>query len=343
MYPPKNTPPTMPACALLSDHSSRSCGSSAANVENPSIEQTCAAIRIGTVRMRARVLPKNSQSLSRLRRPRLVPGPLDDLLRQAHRDGGPHGGDNLLPDRSVAARHLVRLVDRTPDGDPQPLRLLGDLLPLVRAVDREPDSSQQQHHHRAGTDEDHRMLAHLQLHVRQLVAAPIQLRQRAVEARAQVLDVALDLPRSALLSSGRRAVPLFHARRSFAHSTSSLRLRRVASSGFLTRFPHPTRPATVPTASTTPATISAAAHSGMTLPRASAMATSIRLTAQIAQRPATPSPFTIATSFFTSARSSDLASSISFLASWVAFSITCPIGSRFDIPSTDIGTAVCRP
>src|SRR5205085_9061569 len=51
MYPPKNIPPTMPACALLSDHSSRSCGSSAANVENPSIEQTCAAIRIGTVRM----------------------------------------------------------------------------------------------------------------------------------------------------------------------------------------------------------------------------------------------------------------------------------------------------
>src|SRR5438105_8903382 len=47
-YPRKNMPPTVPACALVSDQPSRSCGSSAAKVANPSIEQTCAATRMAT-------------------------------------------------------------------------------------------------------------------------------------------------------------------------------------------------------------------------------------------------------------------------------------------------------
>ena len=107
-------------------------------------------------------------------------------------------------------------------------------------------------------------------------------------------------------------------------------------------MPQPISPATVPTANTTPATISAAAHSGITVPSASAQATSISPTVQSAQRPATPSPLAIASSALMSERSSLFASSISFFASWVALSITCPISSRFDRSCIAAGTAVCN-
>src|SRR3989441_665758 len=319
MYPPKNMPPTSPACALVSDHSSRSCGSSAANVAKPSREQRSATIRRETGCMRSGdTIRKPPCQLDwhelRMLFPdlRLLPGAPNELLGQAHGDGRADRGDDLLPDRRVAARHLLRRFHRAADGDPQPFRLRRQLLPLPRTVDRVPHPAEHHDQHRAGADEHRRMLAHLQLHVGQLVPPAVQLCQRPVQPSAQVLDVALDLPRRPRPGRGALVV---HARRSFAHSASSFRVRRVASSGVLTRLPHPISPAAVPTASTTPATTSAPAQSGITFPSASAQATSIRLTAQMAQSPATPRPFTIATSFWTSARSSDLASSISFFAS----------------------------
>src|SRR5438874_1664021 len=331
-------PPTSPACALVSDHSARSCGRSAANVAKPSMEQTCAAIRIRTGCMIGDTIRNPPCQLDwhglRIVSPDLwlVPGPVDQFLGQAHGDGGADGRGDLLPDRRFPARHLLRRVHRATDGDSQPLRLRRQLLPLARAVDRVAHPAEHQDQDRAGADEGRRMLAHLQLDVGQLVAPAVQLRQRSVQTRSQVLDVALDLPRRLRLGW---SVPVLHARRSFAHSTSSFRVRRVASSGVLTRLPHPKSPATVPTASTTPATISAAAHSAITVPSARAQATSIKLTAQRAQSPATPRPFAIATSFWTSARSSTFASSISFFASWVALSITWPTSWRFDIASNE--------
>src|SRR5205807_9860970 len=66
------------------------------------------------------------------------------------------------------------------------------------------------------------MLAHLQLHVGQLVPPAVQLCQRPIEPSAQVLDVVLDLPRRPRLGRGALVV---HARRSFAHSASSFRVR----------------------------------------------------------------------------------------------------------------------
>ena len=77
------------------------------------------------------------------------------------------------------------------------------------------------------------------------------------------------------------------------------------------------------------------------MPSASAQATSISPTVQSAQRPATPSPLAIASSALMSERSSLFASSISFFASWLALSITCPISSRFDRSCIAAGTAVC--
>src|SRR2546423_13027564 len=103
MSPPKNMPPTSPACALVSDHSSRSCGSSAANVEKPSMEQTCATIRMETGCMRSGTpyLPcQLDWHELRMVSPdlRLLPGALDELLGQAHGDGRTDRGDDLFPD-----------------------------------------------------------------------------------------------------------------------------------------------------------------------------------------------------------------------------------------------------
>src|SRR5215470_18226162 len=107
------------------------------------------------------------------------------------------------------------------------------------------------------------MLASLQPHVGQLVAPAVQLRQQPIEPRAQRLDVPFDLARGARMVV--RHLPAGQASRSFTHSTSSLRVRRVAWSGVFTRLLHPTRPATDPTKSTAAATISAAAQPGITV------------------------------------------------------------------------------
>ena len=63
----------------------------------------------------------------------------------------------------------------------------------------------------------------------------------------------------------------------------------------------------------------------------------------MAQSPAAPRPLAMATSALRSLRSSTLASSISFFARSPALSTTCPISSRFDIASTESGTAAERP
>ena len=117
-----------------------------------------------------------------------------------------------------------------------------------------------------------------------------------------------------------------------------MRVRRVISSGSFTRLPHPTSPARVPTRSTAAETISAAAHSGIAVPSASAPATSIIDTVQMAQSPATPSPFAMATSFLRSALSSALASSTSFFARSTAFCVMCCNSSLLDIDSSRTGT-----
>src|SRR5205823_1582318 len=122
----------------------------------------------------------------------------------------------------------------------------------------------------------------------------------AIEARAHLGDLGLDLVRHLAwlavrfawlaVRFARLAVrsPGAHAIRSFAHWTSSLSVRLVVSSGSLTRLPQPTMPAMPPTMSTTAATSSAAAQAAIIVPRASAAATRIRDTAQMAHSPATP-------------------------------------------------------
>src|SRR2546425_1901875 len=159
MSPPKNMPPTSPACALVSDHSSRSCGSSAANVAKPSMEQTCATIRMETGCMRSGDTIRNPPCQIdwhelRMLSPdlRLLPGALDELVGQAHGDGRADRGDDLLPDRSGGARHVVPRFHRAADGDSQPFRIRRPLLPLPRTVDLVPHPSAHPEQDRARAD-----------------------------------------------------------------------------------------------------------------------------------------------------------------------------------------------
>src|SRR5471032_3334690 len=254
-------------------------------------------------------------------------GAVQEPLGQRHRDGGSDSGGDLFPKRG-RARHALRMLHRSCARAPEAPRLLRGLGLSVRAARREPANSYQQHHHAARDQDRLRVLADLELHVHQLVPAAIELRQRLVEPHANDLDLPLDL-----------RLRLAHASRSLAHRASSLRLRRVDSSGEVTRFFQPTVPAMVPTASTAAATIKAAAQSATTCASAKAAATRNIFSVQSAQTPAMPRPLAIETSALRSLRSSDLASSISFFASSVALSTTCPISSRLLIPSTGTVTA----
>src|SRR5207248_2758611 len=229
-------------------------------------------------------------------------------------------------------------------------RLGEGLLPLARGVDCVRHAADNREDGGAGDDGDHRVAADLEPHVGQLVAAAVQLGQAAIEARAHLGDLGLDLARHLAwlavrfawlaVRFARLAVhsPGAHAIRSFAHRTSSLSVRRVVSSGSLTRLPQPTIPAMPPTISTAAATSNAATHAGMTSPSASAAATRISDTAQMAHNPATPSPLAIPISAFKSALSSALASSTSFFASVTASRVMCCRSSLFESDSTRAGT-----
>src|SRR6266850_6566109 len=204
-------------------------------------------LRTAQLRM---VSPNSDLSLRRVEG--LGPGLFDQLLGEADGEGGADGGEDFLPGRGFAAGDPLGFVDGAAQGHAEAGGLLGELLAFAGAEDGVAHAADHEEEDGAGADEDRRVLAHLQADVGQLVPAAIELGQGAVETGAQVLDVALDL-------AGRTrfglAVALDQASRSFAHVTSSMSVRRVAPSGLVTRFFQPIRPATVPAARTTAATI----------------------------------------------------------------------------------------
>src|SRR5262249_9370185 len=121
--------------------------------------------------------------------------------------------------------------------------------PHQRGHDDGPGGDREQ---RAGAAHERAAVApELQAPVEELVAPPVELAEHTGQVAADAIDLLLQ-PRGL----GARA----HARRSRVHFTSSFSVRCVRSSGVRTRRLQPTRPAIVPAISTTPETISAAAH-----------------------------------------------------------------------------------
>src|SRR5262252_1142199 len=170
----------------------------------------------------------------------VVEGALQDLLhRGGHRSRG-RGGENFHGNTGLSGHALGpldhardRLAKATNAGD-------GRATP-ARAPRAQPDETcraREETHPRQRRSQ--RVSFRLQLDVRELVPAPIELSYEPTELVAQHSDLALELPRALPwrenpVAPGVRVGARAHASRSLAHCASSLRVFRVAERGLVTR------------------------------------------------------------------------------------------------------------